>query len=278
MHATQPAFFKQGPKPLTRLLIFSTLSLVLLVTDARLSVLQQVREQLSFVLYPLQWLATAPFSAANTVSDFLSHQAELTSENRELNDRLLVANAAAMRVHALEQENAQLRSLRDARTVQPSRLARVLYTGRDPFTAQLVVDAGSKQGVHDGQVVIDNHGLIGQVVRAFPVTSEVRLITNRDHMVPVMNPRSGLRAILYGRGAMQALEVRFVSPNADIKAGDTLVTSGLDGSYPPGIPVAVVEKVERPSGSPFPRIICKPIAGVDQQRFVLIVEHTKETR
>ncbi|GAA5784261.1 rod shape-determining protein MreC [Chitiniphilus shinanonensis] len=275
MQATQPAFFKQGPKPLTRLLIFSTLSVALMVGDVHFQVLGRVREQVSFVLYPLQWLATAPFAAFHEARDFFTRQAVLIAEHRKLNDQILVARAKAMRVDALLAENEQLRglALRQQQSSQGSRLTEILYSGRDPFSAKLIVDLGVNGDVKPGKIVVDTEGVVGQVVRVQPMTSEVRLITDRNHAVPVMVQRSRLRTVVYGMGAGQPLEVRYLPPNADIKAGDLLVTSGLDGLYAPGLPVARVTHIERPSGSPFPRIQCQPVAGIDSHRFLLILDN-----
>ncbi|GGP26702.1 rod shape-determining protein MreC [Silvimonas amylolytica] len=274
MQATQPAFFKQGPKPLTRLLIFSALSLSLVVADARFQMLGKVREEVSVVLYPLQWLATTPFEAARNASNFLSRQADLLAENRKLNDAQLVAQAQAMKMHALEAENAHLRQLTERQSSfgNPSQLVEVLYNGRDPFTAKLIVDRGQAAGILPGQAVIDTIGVIGQVIRVQPLTSEVRLISDRDQMVPVMVQRNQLRAVVYGMGRNQPLEVRNMAPNVDIQNGDVLVTSGIDGIYPAGLPVARVQRVDRSSSSAFAHIVCAPVAQVDQHRFLLVLE------
>ncbi len=142
MQATQPAFFRQGPKPLTRLLIFSVISLAMIVGDAHFKMLDRVREKVSVVLYPLQWLATEPFEIARTTTQFFSRQADLLAENRRLNDAQLVAQAQAMKMKALEAENLRLRQLdaRQASFGSPSQLVEILYNGRDPFTARLIVD------------------------------------------------------------------------------------------------------------------------------------------
>ncbi|UXY15117.1 rod shape-determining protein MreC [Chitiniphilus purpureus] len=275
MQATQPAFFKQGPKPLTRLLIFSTLSIVLMVGDAHYAMLGRLREQVSFVLYPFQWLATAPFAALHSARDFFTRQTELIAENRKLNDALLTARAKAMQLDAVAAENAQLRALSEHRrtTSRPSQLAEILYNGRDPFSAKLIVDSGEQRGTRPGKIVVDTSGVVGQVVRVQPLTAEVRLISDRNHVVPVMVQRSQLRTVVYGMGAGHPLEVRYLPPNADIKVGDTLITSGLDGLYAPGLPVAKVARIERQAGSPFPRIEAQALAGIGQHRFLLILDN-----
>ncbi|WP_035060308.1 rod shape-determining protein MreC [Andreprevotia chitinilytica] len=273
MQSTQPAFFKQGPKPLTRLLIFSALSFVLIVGDARFAMLGRVREQVSILLYPLQWLATAPFSAVRTTNDFFTKQTQLLAENRELHDAQLAAQAQAMQLTALEEENRHLRQLTATQASQPqaTQLVEILYNGRDPFSAKLIVDRGDKQGVRSGQVAIDAKGVVGQVVRVQPLTSEVRLISDRNHMVPVEVARNQLRTVVYGMGRAQPLEIHNLAPNADIEPGDILRTSGIDGLYPAGLPVAKVIKVDRQATS-FARIICVPLAEIDQHRFLLLLE------
>lgn len=278
MQATQPTFFKQGPKPLTRLLIFSALSLGLVIADARFQMLGRVREQVSVVLYPLQWAATAPFEAARNASHFLSRQADLLSENRKLNDAQLVAQAQAMKMHALEAENTHLRQLgeRQSSFGSPSQLVEILYNGRDPFTARLIVDRGDRSGIQPGQAVIDTLGVIGQIIRVQPLTAEVRLISDRDQMVPVMVERNQLRTVVYGMGRNQPLEVRNMAPNVDIQNGDTLVTSGIDGIYPAGLPVAKVVKIDRSASSAFAHISCVPLAQVDQHRFLLVLDTARK--
>ncbi|SMC18481.1 rod shape-determining protein MreC [Andreprevotia lacus DSM 23236] len=273
MQSNQPAFFKQGPKPLTRLLVFAMLSLALVIGDARYSMLGRVREQISVLLYPLQWLATAPFKAIRTGNDFLTRQADLQAENRQLHDAQLVARANEMKLKALETENTYLRGLTAAQASQPraSQLTEVLYNGRDPFSAKLIVDRGDKQGVHAGQIAIDSRGVVGQVVRVQPLTSEVRLLSDRNHMVPVEVERTQMRTVVYGMGRQQLLEIHNLAPNVDIQVGDMLHTSGIDGIYPAGLPVAKVVKVDRQATS-FARILCEPLAEVDKHRFLLLLD------
>lgn len=273
MQATQPTFFKQGPKPLTRVLIFSTLSVALIIGDAYFQLLGRVREQVSVVLYPLQWLATAPTNAVIEASAFLQKQSHLIAENRQLNDAKLIAQAQEMRLKALEAENAQLRALKLANERNPrqSQLTQILYNGRDPFGAKLIVDLGQRSGVSAGQIALDASGVVGQVIRVQPMTSEVRLISDREHMVPVLVARNQLRTVVYGTGRQNPLEVRNMAPNVDIKPGDILLTSGIDGIYPAGLPVARVSKVERAAGNAFARIQCQPLAQIDQHRFLLLL-------
>lgn len=279
MQSSQPAFFKQGPKAMTHLVVFSLLSIILVVVDSQTGMLQKLRKQLSIALYPMQRLATAPAEGLRKAQDFLTVQSDLLAENRRLNDIRLNEAALRMRVHALESENAHLRDLQVARRKlpQPTILAEVLYSGRDPFSAQLIVDRGEYAGLQPGQVVIDDKGIVGQVVRVQPLTSEVRLLSDYGHMVPVVNERNQLRTVIYGMGRHKPLEVRNLAPNVDIHEGDVLSTSGIDGLYPVGLPVARVIKVERSAGTAFARIFCQPIAAIDQYRFLMIMEPAVST-
>jgi len=277
MQPNQPAFFKQGPKPLTQLAIYGVISFALIVGDAQYQMLDRVREQVSTLLYPLQWLATAPFDLARKSSDFLTTQTKLLAENRRLNDAQLVAASQAFKLQQLEIENLRLRELAASQRSlpKPGQLAEILYNARDPFAARLIVDRGQSAGIAEGRIVIDANGVVGQVVRIQPFTSEVRLISDRNHMVPVMVERNQLRTVVYGMGRHQPLEVRNLSSNVDIQVGDVLRTSGLDGIYPAGLPVAQVHRIERRAGTSFARIFCTPLAAIDQHRFLLVLEPAK---
>ncbi|WP_269531584.1 rod shape-determining protein MreC [Chitinimonas sp. BJYL2] len=273
----QPVFFKQGPRPHILLMIYASLSAVLLLVDVRWHVLQPVRELVSMALYPLQRAATAPVAAARTAGDFLTSQTKLLQENRRLEDERLRTSAELLRLNALREENAQLRRLTATRDSQHGKgvLAEVLYNDRDPYTAKLVVDRGETTGANLGQVVIDPRGVVGQITRAQPLTSEITLITHRDHTVPVQVVRNGLRAIIYGQGNQHPMIVRWLPLNADIQEGDELVTSGIDGTYPAGLPVARVVKVDRNPGVAFAQVRCAPAADIDKHRFLLILDETR---
>jgi rod shape-determining protein MreC len=277
MQPNQPAFFKQGPKPLTQFAIYGVISLALMIGDAQYQMLGRVREQVSVILYPLQWLATAPFDAARRSGDFLTTQTKLLAENRRLNDAQLVAASREFQLRQLELENKRLRELADAKRSLPQagKLVEVLYNARDPFAARLIVDRGETAGISDGRIVIDASGVVGQIVRTQPLTSEVQLISDHNHMVPVMVDRNQLRTVVYGMGRHQPLEVRNLSSNVDIQVGDILRTSGLDGIYPAGLPVARISRVERRAGTSFARIFCMPMADIDQHRFLLVLEPVK---
>jgi rod shape-determining protein MreC len=269
-----PPLYRTGPSPLARLLIFSTLALGLVVADARLKYLDTLRQAASVVVYPIQRLAGTPASIAQRIGDFFVTSGSLKVDNARLVQENMTHSAQLQQLTALKTENEQLRKLLAARERVPVKtsLAEILYAARDPFSRKILLDQGSQNEVQPGQPVIDGNGVLGQVTRVYPWLSEVTLITDKGHLVPVLNPRNGLRAVLSGTGNDGQLELRFVPLNADFENGDQLVTSGIDGVYPAGLPVAQVVNVERNAAFLFARIVCKPLAGVNSHRQVLLVE------
>ena len=273
MEYSPPPFFKRGPSLLTRFTFFTVLTVVLLVSDARFSYLQVLRQAIATVVYPLQRLSSLPGSLAGRVGEFFVTQAQLQRENEQLKRQELLHTAALQVQKSLESENQHLRQLLGMR----ERLARqfiaaeILYAHRDPFTRRVVVDKGFQHEVKAGQAVVDDIGVVGQVTRVFPWASEVTLVTDKEQAVPIQAVRSGLRGVTFGIGYDGTLELRFMPVNADIQNGDLLVTSGIDGTYPPGLPVAVVANIERNAAYAFARITCTPAAGVSSFGQVLIV-------
>ena len=273
MEHQPPPFFRTGLSPLARLFIFTTLALALIVADARLKYLDTLRQVASVVIYPLQRIAGAPASIFERASEFFVSSSALRTDNARLAQENLNHAAQLQQLAALTAENDHLRKLVEARARVTARttLAEILYAARDPFSRKIVIDQGSQHGVLAGQPVIDGMGVVGQVTRIYPWLAEVTLITDKGHLVPVLNPRNGLRAVLAGTGNDGALELKFVPLNADFENGDQLVTSGIDGVYPPGLPVAQIVNVERNAAFLFARIICKPLAGVNNHKQVLVV-------
>ena len=273
MEHSPPPFFKRGPAPLVRLAFFASLSLALLVLDARYRYAEGLRSVLALAMYPLQVVATAPVQLAERVAVYFGSQARLQEENAALRARLLEASQSAQREAAARAEAAQLRRLVGAAERLPvqSTPAEILYNGRDPYARKVVIDRGTQHGLALGSPVVDEAGVLGQVTRVHALVAEVTLVTDKDQAIPVQVLRNGLRAVAFGGGASGMLELRFMAANAEIQAGDRLVTSGIDGTYPPGLPVASVTKVERDASYAFARITCQPAAGVDAGRFVLVL-------
>jgi len=268
-----PPFFSRGPAPLVRLGFFVSLAVLLMVLDARFRYAESIREVVALLAYPLQRAALAPGELLGATADFFSTQVALKQENQQLKAKDLLAASDLLTLDALRAENAQLRRLFDARArlPRPSTLAEILYQGRDPFSRKVIIDKGSQQGVEPGQAVMDDVGVIGQVTRVHPFLAEVTLITDKEQRTPVEVVRNGLRAVIYGGGDKGTLDLSYTAANADVQADDLLVTSGIDGTYPPGLPVAKVSKIERDAAYSFAKITCIPSAGTDQNRQVLVL-------
>lgn len=273
MEYTPPPFFKRGPSLLTRFAFFSIASIALLVADTRFNYLQSIRRAVAVVVYPMQHVSAVPSRAFNWVGEVAVSNSHLRRENEELRQRGLVDAAGLQNQRALAAENEHLRQLLAIRGRVPRELiaAEIVSAPRDPFTRRVVVDKGGQHGVHAGAAVVDRIGVVGQVTRVFPWLSEVTLVTDKEQAVPIQVLRSGLRGVTFGIGDDGTLELRFMPVNADIQNGDVLVTSGIDGTYPPGLPVAVVSKIERNTAYAFARITCVPAAGVNSYSQLLIV-------
>jgi rod shape-determining protein MreC len=273
MEHTPPPFFKRGPAPLVRLAFFASLSLAVLVLDARFRYTEGLRSLLALAVYPLQALATAPVALAERAAGYFSSQAQLREENEELRAKLLAASQAVQHADSAQAENAQLRRAIGAGETFRGKtmVAEILYSGRDPYARKVIVDKGAQHGVRAGAPVVDDLGVVGQVTRAHTLVSEVTLLTDKDQAIPVQVLRNGLRAVAFGAGASGMLELRFMAANAEIQNGDRLVTSGIDGTYPAGLPVATVTRVERDAAYAFARIVCQPAAAIDSGRYLLLL-------
>lgn len=273
MEHTPPPLFRTGPTPLARLVMFSMLSVALLIADARFGYLTVLRQIASVVVYPLQRIAAAPAAIGGRVNEFFTSHSRLREENNRLMNENLAHLHEAQQTRSLQQENLHLRGLLGARERISARVtaAEILYAARDPFSRKVMIDRGLHHDIDAGRPVVDHLGVIGQVTRVYPWLSEVTLITDKGHLVPVLNVRTGLRAVITGTGDDGRLELRFIPLAADFQVGDQLVTSGIDGIYPPGLPVAEVTHVERNTAFLFANISCKPLAGVNHHAQVLVL-------
>ncbi|TYQ04242.1 UNVERIFIED_ORG: rod shape-determining protein MreC [Zoogloea ramigera] len=253
--------------------VFACISIVLLLVDSQMRTLGTVRQVVGTVLHPLQMVALLPRDAIYGAGDYFSSLAEMKKQVDELK-RQQIADAQALQQAQLRTaENNQLRRLMGAREQVPTKsmLAEVLYDARDASSRKIILNRGSNSDVSLGLPVIDNQGVVGQVTRVFPFTSEVTLLTDKDQAIPVQLLRNGLRSVAYGRGKIGSLELRFTAPNADIKVGDIVVTSGLDGIYPAGLAVARVTQVDSNANGAFGGVICQPLAGIQNNRQLLIL-------
>lgn len=271
-----PSLFRQGPSALSQLAFYSALALFLMVADARFKITEPVRQVVASVLYPVQWLMIQPVALVNQGANYLQSLEQAQAQAREADLRLVQMSQRANLSDELLQENGHLRALLALREhlTSPGQAAEVIYDTPDPYTRRVVIDRGQTSQVALGSPVLDAHGVMGQVTRVYPLRSEVTLLIDRDQVIPVFNPRTGARSVAYGDpspGGGGSMELRFMPSNADVESGDVLTTSGVDGVYPPGIPVARVLRVERRAESAFARIYCEPMAKLQQARHVIVL-------
>jgi rod shape-determining protein MreC len=269
---TPPPFFRQGPSALTKLVFFSALALFLMVADSRFKFVEPVRATLAVALLPLQRALAVPVEALQGGDGYMRGLRNALDAERQAKAQLAAQADRALRAEQLAQENARLRALLELRsaTTARSRAAEVLYEAADPFSRKVFIDQGLAHGVVAGSPVINEAGVLGQVTHAYALTSEVTLLSDKDAAIPVLNTRTQQRGAAFGGSG--GMELRFTSANADVQVGDGLQTSGLDGIYPPGLPVARVVSVERRVESGFARVVLKPEANPDGVRHVLVLE------
>ncbi|MBC7467895.1 MAG: rod shape-determining protein MreC [Ramlibacter sp.] len=273
---TPPPFFRQGASSLSKLMVCSALALFLMVADARFKVTQPLRAAVATLLYPVQMVAMGPVQLIRSAGRYFESLSSAQANEAAARQKLALQSQRASQVEQLAQENTRLRNLLALREriTTPAEAAEVLYDAADPYTRRVIINKGMTQGITAGSPVIDESGVLGQVTRVHPLISEVTLVTDRDHAIPVLNARTGARSVAFGdpitRGG--SLELRFMAGNADVQAGDILTTSGVDGVYPPGLPVARVVSVERRADSAFARISCSPQALVDGARHVMVLK------
>jgi rod shape-determining protein MreC len=268
-----PPFFHRGPSPLARLTFFTIAAIALMIADHRFQALETVRLSLSVLAHPVQQMAALPSQALGRIGDYFANQDRLLRENQELKARVLEQSAAAQETRLLRAEQEHLLSMSPgkSRYATGGLLAEVLYSARNPFTRKVVIDKGLKDAITSGMPVIDGQGVVGQVTNVGTFTSEVTLVTEKDQSVPVMLVRNGLRAIAVGSGKDGSIDVPFMPVSADIQNGDMFVTSGIDGTYPPGLLVAQVTSVEKNAAYVFAKIAAKPAAGVVSHRYVMVL-------
>ena len=278
LERSPPPFFKQGTSALTKLIIFSFISMSMMLADQRYNIVQPARWVLSLMIYPVQWLALRPQVAWHDMGDVFEGKQDVLDNLQAAQAQLLAQSVRTVQLEQLELENRHLRELLELRQRMgtPAVAAEVLYEAGDPFTRKMVLDKGALSGMVQGSPVMDEQGILGQITRVHPLVSEITLVTDREHSIPVLNTRTGARGVAFGEsGGAPLLELRYMATNADIEIDDVLTTSGVDGVYPPGIPVAKVVKVERRADTVFARILCESLARVQGARHVMVLAPVK---
>ena len=256
-----------------RFLALLILSLVMMIVDQREQHLDAVRRSIAAGVYPLRVIVDAPVSLWYWSTAALKDRQELQLENNRLTTERLLTNARLQKYSALEAENARLRAMLEAtRTVTDRlRVAELMAVSANPYRHSIVIDKGTRDGVYDGQSMIDADGVVGQVIETGLLSSQCVLISDPDHALPVEVNRNGLRTIAVGTGEYDRLDLPFLPNNADIEVGDLLITSGLGGAFPAGYPVAVVTDVTRAPSEPFASVSAEPATRLNQVREVMLV-------
>lgn len=255
------------------MLLCVLIAVLLMFGDLRYPRMEAVRERLTTVVTPIQWLVSLPSEALDWATLAFSDQRRLLEENRLLREQILSLSHRVQRMSSLTAENIRLRELLDASPEVdiPYITAELLSLDPDPFTHRMVIDRGRRDGVYPGQPVMDASGLVGQVTDVSAYASRMLLVSDASHALPVQVNRNGLRFILQGTGQYDELAVLHVSNTADIRKNDLLMTSGMAGRFPAGYPVARVFEVEHDSGQPFARVIARPVARLQRSRHFMLL-------
>ncbi|MDO6775473.1 rod shape-determining protein MreC [Shewanella sp. 3_MG-2023] len=262
--------FVRGISQQFRLTLAIILSVVLLIANDRL---EPLRQSISSVLSPLQYLANVPGVMLDWSADSIATRNMLAIQNKELMRQQLLMSERLQRFEHLRQENERLRALLGSPVHMDSRkvVAEVMEVASDPFRHYVVLNHGARTGVFVGQSVVDAKGVVGQVVEVSELTSRVLLLTDTTHGIPVRITRNDVRAVAQGTGDIDEIELRHVAKSTDVQVGDLLVTSGLGKRFPEGYPVARVMNISRDAGQSYSIISAQPLAALDRIRYVLLI-------
>ncbi len=268
----QPLFIR-GPSITVRMVVLVVASIALMNVDHRWHSVDFVRSTLSSIIYPLQYTIDLPIQFYYWANAALSSQQTLLEKNREFEERHLENRVQLQKLDIIEKENDRLRKLLSAipKTTERLLVSEIINVDVDPYRQLILLNKGSSNDVYQGQPIIDALGIMGQVIHVAPLSSTAMLITDASHAIPVQVNRTGLRAIAFGSGKIDQLDLKHLPHSVDIKVGDLLITSGLGGIFPPNFPVAIISKVEHPAGEPFSIIEATPHAQLDKSREVLLV-------
>jgi len=256
-----------------RIVAFIMASLIMMTVDHRQGHLEKVRSALSVFVYPLQYAANLPVTVTDWVSEAFVTRASLMEENAQLRDEQLVLSSKVQKVEILKAENERLREMLQSSEKLDERvlIAELLAVDLQPFRHQIVINKGQREGVYDGQPIVDANGVMGQIVHVGPFSSTVLLLTDPSHAIPVQINRNGLRSVALGTGQSHILQLEHLPNNVDIREGDLVVSSGLGSRFPPGYPVGVVHNISRVPGEPFAKVAIIPSAQLEKSREVLLV-------
>lgn len=267
-------FARRGLSSVNKLIVLSFLSVMLLMLDSRYSAVQSAKKYVATALYPLQWLANLPVEWYEYGSAFLQSQTYLLSENQRLTEENAQLKMQSHNADVQKQALDQLKALfaLQSHGLEMTAAAEVISDGKEPFSSRIIINKGSNQGIREGDAVVDQTGLIGQISQVHPVSSEVTILVDSNSVIPVMVARTGVRSLAHGGSGSIAL--RYFPTDADLQPNDLLVTSGLDSIYPAGIPVARVTQTSRNAGTPYYNAELKPAAALYSSKYVLVLPQT----
>ncbi|MGA2025099.1 MAG: rod shape-determining protein MreC [Steroidobacteraceae bacterium] len=266
--------YGRGPSPGLRFTVFAVLSVVLMYYDQHGRWELRLRFALQAAAYPVQFAVNSPSAMWRALRETFQDRALLRAENELLRARERELELDVMRATALEQENAELRDLRGSLPplIKSWQLAEIISVETDPLRQRIVINKGTRDGVNPNQAVVDGGGILGQVERVGPWSAEVILVTDPEHAIPVAIVRNSLRSIAVGSGNSGELLLPYLAINSDIKGGDLLVSSGLGGVFPAGLPVARITGVRRESNQLLAQVRAQPLAHIERDREVILLQ------
>ncbi len=265
--------FNQGTSPAHRLILVLCCSIALIFFDHKMASFETARGYLQSMVSPLQYMANAPKQIMNWASTNIVTRRQLMQENQDFRENELFFHEQAMQLSMVRKENERLRSLLASplRNEIKKMFAEILSVDSDPYSHQVVINRGANDGVYEGQPVLDEKGIVGQILHVGSTSSRVILISDISHAIPVRIQRNGLRLIASGSGQIDRLIHNFVPHSADIKTGDLLVSSGLGGKYPEGYPVSRVVLMRTDESREFATVYSQPVAQIDRLRYMLLL-------
>ncbi len=267
------SLFERGPSLRTRLVLSLAIAGSLLFLDHRLNTMQPVRSFMTSLVAPIQYLAVLPEQLLDRLVYLSTTRTALREENFRLQEELLELEMAVQRLNFLENENDRLRQLLGSEVRQASRrmVAEVVAVATDPFSHQLVINKGSANGVYDGQPVLDNRGIVGQITSVGRNTARVLLISDQSHAILLRAERNDIRVLAKGTGDLALLELLYIPHSTGLMEGDILLSSGLGGVFPEGYPVAMIDSIDRNEDRPYAKVMVRPFAELDRVRTLLLL-------
>ncbi|MEY4453651.1 MAG: hypothetical protein RI951_245 [Pseudomonadota bacterium] len=272
-HQRSSKLFNKGPSLLSKLLLLTFISIILMGVDFRFHYLKEIRQFTNVFTKPLHAVLNLPNDIYNVTAQYFSNQSRLIHDNETLKLDIDQLKGDLQRLDFIDQENDRLRNLLEVKNTHKfkTEAVSIIYSRFDPFNQKIIIDGGQNKDFQPGQPVIDALGLVGQISSVYPETSEVTLIIDKKMSVPIQIQRNGLRAITNGNGQNETISLSYLPNSVDVVKGDILKTSGIDTIYPEGIAVAEVLEINHDPKLPFAKIICKPLSAIRNHSHVLVV-------